>query len=180
MEAYEQGRSRGWYWKQVLAAIAVSFCQETVAHPVLALRAITIGWAIWFSFYYGVGPRLLGPFARRFFVPSGYPFSPLMLIWWTASLFVRAGSGWIVARLHRSHRTGMVLAFAVSVFFFDLRGLPGIWFEAANTLTNTRFLPYLVYGLEVQFLWPAAILVGGLWGADPARESVRKEQGSTA
>jgi hypothetical protein len=96
MEAYEEGRSRGWYWKQVLAAITVSLWHEIVAHPVLTLRAITIGWAAWFSFYYGVGPGLLGPFVRRFFVPSGYPFAPSMLIWLTLSLFVRAASGWIV------------------------------------------------------------------------------------
>jgi hypothetical protein len=69
----------------------------------------------------------------------------------------------------------MVLIFATSVFIFQLRGLPGIWFEAANTLTNTRFIPYLVYGLGLQFLWPAAILVGGLWGVDPERQSVRQE-----
>jgi len=30
MEAYQRGRSRAWYWKQVLAAIIVSFCQEVV------------------------------------------------------------------------------------------------------------------------------------------------------
>jgi hypothetical protein len=30
MEAYQRGRSRAWYWKQVLAAITVSFCQECI------------------------------------------------------------------------------------------------------------------------------------------------------
>ena len=40
MEAYQRGRSRAWYWKQVLAAIVVSFYQEIMAHPVLAFRAI--------------------------------------------------------------------------------------------------------------------------------------------
>jgi hypothetical protein len=30
MEAYQLGRSRVWYWKQVLGAITVSFCQECI------------------------------------------------------------------------------------------------------------------------------------------------------
>jgi hypothetical protein len=178
MEAYEQGRSHGWYWKQTVAAILVSFCHEVATHPLLGLRAISAGWATWFLFYYGVGPGILGPLVRRFFLPSGYPFAPSMQIWWIASLFVHAASGWIVARLHRSHRIAMVLLFAASVCIVQLRGLPGVWFEATNTLTNTRFLPYLIFGLELQILWPAAILLGGLWGADPERESVR--QGSRA
>ena len=30
MEAYQRGRSRAWYWKQVLAAIIVNFCQKYI------------------------------------------------------------------------------------------------------------------------------------------------------
>ena len=30
MEAYQRGCSRGWYWKQMFAAIIVSYCQEVV------------------------------------------------------------------------------------------------------------------------------------------------------
>jgi hypothetical protein len=167
MEAYQRGRSRAWYWRQVLAAIIVSFYQEIMSHPVLALRAISVGWATWFLFYYGAGPRLLGPFVRRFFVPSGFPFSPSALIWWTAALFVFAASGWIVARLHHARRNGMVLVFAASVFIFRLRMLPWIGSLAADTMTNSRFLPYLLFSLEALFLPPLAILFGGLWGAPP-------------
>jgi hypothetical protein len=176
MEAYQCGRSRSWYWKEVFAAIVIGVCDEIMTHPLLALRAISVGWATWVLVDYGVG--LLGPLLRRFLVFSGYPFGPSMLIGFTASLFVCAASGWIVARLHRSHRIAMVLLFAASVFIFQLRTLPGIWFEAANTLTNTRFLPYLIYGLELQFLWPAAILFGGLSCGSPQTETMRQEQHS--
>ncbi len=177
MEAYQRGRSRAWYWKQALTAIIVSFYQEIMAHPVLALRAIAIGWtASWFLYDYGVRP--LAPLLRRFIVFSGYPFGPSMLIGFALSLLVLAASGWIVARSHRSHRIAMVLLFASSVFIFQLRLLPTIGRSAADTLTNTRFLPYLIYGLERQLLWPAAILFGGLWGASPESESNVQEQRS--
>jgi hypothetical protein len=179
IEAYQSGRSRIWYWKEVIVAVVVSFFQEIIAHPVLAVRAITIGWATLILFYYGVGPLLGRLLIGRFFRLSGYPFGPSMLIWLTLSLFVLAASGWIVGRLHRSHRIAMVLLFTASVFIFQLRSLPGIWLAAENTLTNTRFLPYLIYGLGLHFLWPVAILVGGLWGATSDRESRGHEQLST-
>ena len=180
MEAYGCGRSRTWYWKEVLAAIVIGVCHEIMAHPLLALRAIAVGWATWFLFYYGIGPRLLFPFLNRFFRPSGMPFSPWMLIFSTAFLFFRAASGWAVARLHRSHRVTMVLLFATSFSIVQLRGLHWVWFEAANTLTNTRFLPYLIYSLEVKILWPMAILFGGLSGAAPRSEQKDQEQSSTS
>jgi hypothetical protein len=179
IEAYQSGRPRSWYWRQVLAAIVIDVCEEIKVTPLLALRAISLGWATWFLWCYGVTPLLGHLLIPRFFRLSGYPFGPSMLIWLTLSLFVRAASGWIVARLHRSHRIAMVLLFATSVFIFQLRSLPGIWFTAANTLTNTRFLPYLIYGLELHILWPAAILLGGLWGATSDSESRGHEQLST-
>ena len=178
MEAYQCGRSRAWYWKEVFAAIVIGVCDEIMTHPLLALRAISVGWATWFLFDYGVGPLLGRLLIPRFFRLSGYPFGPSMLIWLTASLFVRAASGWIVARLHGSHRIATVLLFTASVFIFQLRTLPGIWFETANTLTNTRFLPYLIYGLELQFLWPAAILFGGLSCGSPQTGTMPQEQHS--
>jgi glycosyltransferase involved in cell wall biosynthesis len=67
VETHQRGRSRAWYWKQVLAAIIVSFCQKIMAHPVLAVRAITMGWAICLLYDYGVGPKLLLPLERWLF-----------------------------------------------------------------------------------------------------------------
>lgn len=70
----------------------------------------------------------------------------------------------------------MVLLFAASFTIFELRMLPWIWVETADTLTNMRFLPYLMYSLEIQILWPAAILAGGLWGASPRSEQKSQSQ----
>jgi hypothetical protein len=162
MEAFQSGRSRMWYWKEVFAAIVIGVSKETVKQPLLALRAISFGWGSWLLFYYAVAPKVLEPVSKRIFQPSGYPFSPFMLIWWVAPLLVLAGSGWIVARLHPPHRISTVLLFALSVSINQLRNLPWIWSTAANSLTNTRFVPYLIYGLGIQLLWPAAILFGGL------------------
>jgi hypothetical protein len=165
MEAYEAGRSRTWYWKEVLAAIVVGFRNEIATHPLLALRALSVGWAT--LFLYGYGFELLSvPLVKRFVAFSGYPsFLLFGLTLSLCGLFGCAASGWLVAWLHRSHRVAMVLLFSASLFIFQLQALPGIWRQTVDALTNTRFLPYLMIGLERQFLWPALILFGGLWGA---------------
>jgi hypothetical protein len=178
MEAYQSGCSRRWYWKQVLAAIIVSFYQEIKGHPVLALRAIAVGMGTWFIYRYGVAPRLLSPLVRRFLQPTGFPFSPWSLTWWTLSLTVNAASGWIIARLHRPHRTGMVLVFATFSFIVHLQTLPYLWFDGANALNNTRFLPYFLNNLAALTLPSVAILFGGLWGALPESEASEYEQHS--
>ena len=162
----------------MLAAIAVSFYYEILAHPVLALRAISIGWTPWFILQIWFGPTLVIPFAKQFLPPS--PINPLVLIWWTVWLLsARAAGGWIVARLDRPHATAMSLAVAASVFIYGLRFLPWVWFHFANTLTNTRFLPYLVTDIASMTLPVLAALFGGLWGAPPESESRRQEAHST-
>ena len=160
VEAYRSGRSRIWYWKEVLAAIANGTYTATTERPILAVRALFVGWAVLLFWDYVLGPAL-APLVRHFVRLSGYPLGPSMLIGFGLALSVRVSSGWLVASFHRSHRTTTVLLFAASVFIYYLRWLPGVWRAAANTLTNTRFLPYFIYGLELQFVLPAAILLGG-------------------
>jgi hypothetical protein len=138
-EEYCQGRSRIWYWKEVLTAITVGLCRELVAHPVSALRAIALTGAVRFMYLYGAAPflfRLVKPVLPPTWLEP--IFGPVLLIWWTLDFFLCAATGWTVARFHRAHRTAMVLIATISVFLYQLRALPWIWFHAKNTLTNTR------------------------------------------
>jgi hypothetical protein len=48
VEEYGRGRSRAWYWRQVLIAIAIGFSTEVIAHKLLALRAVITGWAVFY------------------------------------------------------------------------------------------------------------------------------------
>jgi hypothetical protein len=171
-EEYGHGRSRLWYWKQVLAAIVVSACREIAAHPVLALRAIVVGWAVWYFYAVAVIPALIVPLARRI-LPTAWAMtsSPFVITWWALWAPIYAVSGWAVARLHRPHRIAMVLAFAASIFLYELRMLPWIWFHARNSLTSTRFLPYLVFDWQALIVSPLSALLGGLWGALAERDS---------
>jgi len=46
IEHYTQGRSRAWYWRQVLIAIATGCWRDIRAHKLLAVRALAVGWTI--------------------------------------------------------------------------------------------------------------------------------------
>jgi hypothetical protein len=58
-EAYLAGRSRGWFWWQVLIAIPITFTDAIRAHPFLIARALGLGWLALTSVSY-VAPRVIG------------------------------------------------------------------------------------------------------------------------
>jgi hypothetical protein len=79
-EEYQQGRSRIWYWKEVLAAIILGLCRELIAHPVLALRAIATAWAVQFFYLYAVAPFLFRVI-KPILPPTWFrPIGPLLII----------------------------------------------------------------------------------------------------
>src|SRR5215475_7008908 len=48
-ERYGHGRSRVWYWRQVAVAIIVSTFKDIRNHKLLTLRALIVGWLVfWF------------------------------------------------------------------------------------------------------------------------------------
>src|SRR5215472_4537695 len=48
-ERYGHGRSRVWYWRQVAVAIVVSTFKDIRNHKLLTLRALVVGWFVfWF------------------------------------------------------------------------------------------------------------------------------------
>jgi hypothetical protein len=171
-EEYGHGRSRLWYWKQVLAAIVVSACREITAHPVLALRAIVVGWAVWYFYAVAVIPALIVPLARRI-LPTGWAMtsSPFVITWWALWAPSYAVSGWAVARLHRPHRIAMVLAFAASIFLYELECYPGFGFIQGTLSRAPGSFRYLVFDWEALIVSPLSALLGGLWGALAERDS---------
>jgi hypothetical protein len=164
LEEYRCNHSRTWLWKQAVGAIIVSFGTEIRANGLLAVRAVTIGWATLYlgRFLLGSWPDMLSrPFDRR--VPEAFdPLGHNGFIWWIFWIPVTAISGWIVGRFHRAHRA-MVLIFAASVLFWDLRMFPWICTLAIDVFSNSRYLPYLISNLAGLTFPPASILLAGLW-----------------
>ena len=141
-EQYQQKEDGMWYWRQVLKAIPISFFKEIWGHKWIAARALLIGWALWILYITTI-LRLLTPY----FIGSGFgvaitlsdPIDTIFTIL-SAPIGVQAGlnrpfsfvfgvllpfvvwalCGWIVARLHRGHQTGVVLLFAGSILLMEI------------------------------------------------------------
>src|SRR5262245_46659026 len=45
-EQFRQGRSRFWYWRQVLRAIPTGILDEVSGNKLLAFRALMLGWIL--------------------------------------------------------------------------------------------------------------------------------------
>lgn len=104
LEEFHTGRSAGWYWRQVLAAIVVGWAREARQHRVLAIRAILITWAA------NYGAILLGrTVLYEFFGNRHLPGLTIQLALWAICFLGAATSGLIVALLHRRYRNAMLL-----------------------------------------------------------------------
>jgi hypothetical protein len=64
IERYRQGRSRAWYWRQVLVAIVVGAARDIRAHKVLTLQALMTGWAVLLLVFVFFGDRTANGLAR--------------------------------------------------------------------------------------------------------------------
>ena len=157
-ERYGQGRSPLWYWRQAAAAIVVSFFKEIWSHKLLTVRAILVGWGVFFAvsrFSFYLTWQLLFSLAswsrywRHTSITIGVQISELLL-WGILT-------GWLVARFHRRSQKAMVLAYAVfwAALWAErilpdlLRGRGGPAFSALI------WIPVLIV------ITPISILVGG-------------------
>jgi amino acid transporter len=124
-ERYRQGRSRLWYWRQVLLAIIASAVQEICEQKVLTLRAIFTGWTLLLAsgflfrtiVVYVNGILRLEYRWTSILLPAYPHLSAGVLIGLSLTLSWSgwAGIGWILNRLYQPHQKAMVLAFSATV-----------------------------------------------------------------
>jgi hypothetical protein len=98
LEERTRGRSRIWYWRQVLIAILISIYRAIRAHKGLALRAVATGcginslWILLVNFLHPWVP----PFTVMSINPSNHPLVMVVL--------TQVATGWILVRTHRPTR----------------------------------------------------------------------------
>jgi hypothetical protein len=146
LEEYWKGHSLTWYWRQVLMAVLVGCGSEIRANKLLAVRALVTGCAASILGYY----LITLPLYKLYWGATAALRSSRYEMWWShyytyPVVFVPCIggflSGWLVARLHRTNRVVMVGAFVALTMFADFREFLRL---AADSLTNSRFLPYLL------------------------------------
>jgi hypothetical protein len=147
-EAYLAGRSRTWFWWQVLIAIPITVVDTVRSHPFLMVRALACGWLGLLSLRY-VARKIIAfievvgylewstmrvPAYRvvdGVRVPAGtipmdswhYLYSPALSF---VAIFASAAiTSWVVGRLHARVRTTAVLTFtAMLTLLWMSRYLP--------------------------------------------------------
>src|SRR5262249_1290257 len=117
-ERYAAGRSRIWYWRQVLAAIFVSLFREVRSNGFMAIRALVVGWSLVF-FSFPIQKWIIrSPWSLvRFLYVSGW-MTPAqdIYVFIAITCFLAVGMGWIIGRLNRPHEEQAVLLFTASWF----------------------------------------------------------------
>jgi hypothetical protein len=155
IEQYQGGRSRVWYWRQVLQAVAISAGREVRRRKLQSISAIIVGCVTALPLCY-----FLTSLAARFVV--GYK---TYLVFLPLTFFSAAVSGWIV---RRSHPRPMVVIYAGFCLVAS-----AVAFALYAWLPNFERIPVpvLAYFFAVDFIiGPLGVLAGGLWGSSGARD----------
>lgn len=178
IEQYRQGRSGHWYWRQVLIAIAVGTAHDLAAHKWLALRALTIGWTLYYLSSFPVtwaggmaetwvSHRLIACESTSFWCQFWRnQLSVELLIYVAAAI-----SGAIVARLHHRHWVAMLSLFSATVLLFEFGMIGWLVSQSGPPLPISRFA-LIVANFTVIFR-PLSVFVGGLWAVRSGFDSVR-------
>jgi hypothetical protein len=157
IEQYESGRSRRWYWRQVILALVISAGREARTRKLQAIRAVIVGYLTGASLFYfttSLAARFVGGYTAYFV------FLPL-------AFFSAAASGWIV---RRSHPRAMVLIWAG---FCVVASVVAFAMYAWLPISDRMPAPILVFIAAVDFIVaPLGVLAGGLWGSSGANDGL--------
>lgn len=162
IEEYQQGRSRAWYWRQVVMAIVVGSYQDIRAHKLLAFRAAASGWAVLWAF--GLLFYRLSHFDEWLFVRGiaevrwWWPNEPIPDL--VVGSIGGVCCGWIVARFRRP---SMLLMCVALLLLWNVSWLPVV----ANRLVSSvhyesDFRAFLVQATLAFVVIPVGMLLGGL------------------
>ena len=120
-EEYERGRSRAWYWRQVLSAVVLTAVRQIGTHPMRALAAVGVGWATTLLIFFVLGDRAAEGLAGWFWNwdrQTAYRTNEWRPFTLTASFVSYTGFGLsalAVVRLHRRAAGPMLIAYAASM-----------------------------------------------------------------
>jgi hypothetical protein len=153
LEQFRSGRTRVWYWRQVLLAILVGAWCDVRHHPWLMARGLTLG--VLSQYVVAIGSGAVGHLLFMYgFNPT---FSVILL--WTCSGHMLIG--WAVARLHRPYGLTIVLLLVSCSVALQL---PHVAFLLSNTFEHARYVPYLTQSLVATAVTTLCLLAGGLLG----------------
>jgi hypothetical protein len=158
IERFREGQTRGWFWRQVLAAVALSMSKEIRHHWLLGIRAVIVGKSSVFLSFLLIGRTVLR-WSPRFDIVS--------IDWWLfhmgMTVLAFAIGGWCVAYLHRAHRAAMVLVFGMFALLSHVISiLPLLRLHLVNSIDQPRFRPYFAFDLGMMVAASIGVFLGAL------------------
>jgi hypothetical protein len=184
-EEYSQGRGIGWYWRQVLRAVASSQLRFIRLHGSHLVAAITIaGGGVYFcialiqwlsdlfwhhelaTFASSMNTCILSPQVVRYMARDD-----LIMFWvaWTPLTALMYGIiGRLIVRIYRPHPK---LVVAIFVAFILLSRLPWAYKLFLFDIDDAQLVPYPLQDLIATFICVAGALLGGTWRISAAGRS---------
>lgn len=171
-EEHADGRSRAWYWRQVVGALAVGYSRALRMHSLSFILAVAAGCAVTIAWH----------FADNFiFLPVNlwrirqHPWTAAAVLYFSGLLLTRASvfglcfvSAWVVTRVHRAHQRAVLVAFVLAL---TAQHIPWIARLVTDLLGNARFATYLEYEIIGVLFHGVFVLASGLWAVRTQRFS---------
>jgi hypothetical protein len=170
LELQQEGRSRWWYWRQVLIAIVADIANTVRASGRSLIVALVVGWVailVWRE----LNALFIAHSADiyRSLRASSVARPDRLLIIWSLGALLRfvsfVGIGWLVARLNTRGPAIAAIAFAASVIL-----MPVPWQQVRAVEDDLHRLAY--YGLAL------AGIFAGAWIASRSRRRYSMITGS--
>jgi hypothetical protein len=162
IEQYEAGRSRTWYWQQVVLTLVITAGLEVRASKLQAVSAVVIGYLTGASLCYFT-TSLAGRFVGGYMgVSTAY-----YLVFLPLAFFSFAASGWIV---RRTHSRAMVL---IWTGFCVVASVVAFAVYASLPISGRIATPILLFFIVLDFIIaPVGVLTGGLWGSSGGKDAL--------
>jgi len=166
-EEYAHGRGDGWYWGQVLRAVARSYHRALRLYGLRLLIAVAAGWCavlvsiamlqwMWAIVQHGLS-ALTGNLSAQQPQTSHFLYD---VTWTLLAGCVDLAVGRLVVRIYRTHPRFVAGVFALSILVYRLPLVYGLVIETFN---DSRHVPRLAQELAAIALWMACAWLGGLW-----------------
>jgi hypothetical protein len=166
-EEYAHGRGDGWYWCQVLRAVARSYYRALRLYGLRLLLAVAAGWC---ALVVGIvmlervwAIAQLGLSALTGNLPAQQPQTLHAfhdVAWTLLAGCIDVGVGRLVVRIYRTHPRLVAGVFALSILAYRL---PLIYALVIGAVDDPKHTPLLVQELASTALWMVCAWFGGLW-----------------
>jgi hypothetical protein len=166
-EEYAHGRGSGWYWGQVLLAVAGSYRRALRLHGMRALIAVAVGWCALvmgvalLAQMWAIVQRELNSFSADWPAQRLHTLSVFYAVTWT----MLAGCidfvvGRLVVRIYRRHPRFIGAVFALSILMYMLPSIYGLMMQVVH---DPHRLGSLAQELAATFFWMMSAWFGALW-----------------